>query len=105
MYREGNNIGDEGKVTYSQLLSNVSRFANALKEMGLKKGDRVAIYLPMILELPIAMLACARIGVIHSVVFGGFSADSLSERMIDGQCSVLVTAGVILTEELQSLGF
>ncbi|GAU98943.1 hypothetical protein RvY_10013-2 [Ramazzottius varieornatus] len=91
-YWEGNNIGDEGKVTYSQLLSNVSRFANALKEMGLKKGDRVAIYLPMILELPIAMLACARIGVIHSVVFGGFSADSLSERMIDGQCSVLVTA-------------
>ena len=71
----------------------MSRFANALKSTGVKKGDRVAIYLPMILELPIAMLACARIGVIHSVVFGGFSADSLAERMIDGQCSVLVTAG------------
>ncbi|OWA50140.1 Acetyl-coenzyme A synthetase, cytoplasmic [Hypsibius exemplaris] len=89
---EGNNHGDEGKITYSQLLEEVSKFSNVLKAAGLEKGDRVAIYLPMILELPIAILACARIGVVHSVVFGGFSADSLAERMLDGKCSVLVTA-------------
>lgn len=93
LYREGNNVGDEGKITYWQLLTEVCRFANVLRGCGLKKGDRVAIYLPMILELPVAMLGCARIGVIHSVVFGGFSAESLAERMVDGQCSLLITAG------------
>ncbi|XP_055347055.1 acetyl-coenzyme A synthetase-like [Paramacrobiotus metropolitanus] len=89
---EGNNPSDEGRITYAELLDEVCRFANVLKSFDLQKGDRVAIYLPMILELPIAMLACARIGLVHSVVFGGFSAESLAERMLDGHCSVLITA-------------
>ena len=94
--REGNNAGDDGKITYAQLLDEVCRFANVLRASGVEKGDHVAIYLPMILELPIAMLACARIGAVHSVVFGGFSAESLAERIIDGQCHILVTAGKII---------
>ena len=70
----------------------VNRFANGLKSLGLRKGDRVAIYLGMIPELPIAMLACAKVGVVHTVVFGGFSADSLRERINDAQAKVLITA-------------
>ena len=84
--------GDQRTITYAQLHRDVSRFANALKGLGVKKGDRVAIYLPMIPELPAAMLACARIGAAHSVVFGGFSADSLKDRINDAECKVLITA-------------
>lgn len=77
--------------TYQQLHAEVCKFANVLKSLGVKKGDRVSVYLPMIPELPIVMLACARIGAIHSVVFGGFSSDSLRDRINDSQCKVLVT--------------
>jgi acetyl-CoA synthetase len=83
---------DVKQYTYSELLKQVSRFANILKKRGVKKGDRVAIYLPMIGELPIAMLACARIGAIHTIVFGGFSAESLRDRILDAGAKVLVTA-------------
>ncbi|MFP4197633.1 MAG: AMP-binding protein, partial [Methanomassiliicoccales archaeon] len=78
--------------TYRQLHREVCRFANVLKSQGVEKGDRVSIYLPMIPELPIAMLACARIGAVHSVVFGGFSPDSLRDRIEDSQCKLLITA-------------
>jgi acetyl-CoA synthetase len=84
--------GDTRTITYAQLLVEVSRFANALKGLGVQRGDRVAIYMPMILELPVAMLACARIGAAHSVVFGGFSADALRGRINDAQAKVLITA-------------
>jgi acetyl-CoA synthetase len=84
--------GDTRTITYGDLLKEVQRFANVLKALGVGKGDRVAIYMPMIPELPVAMLACARIGAPHSVVFGGFSADSLSGRINDAECKVLVTA-------------
>lgn len=87
--------GDDGSVrtlTYYQLFKEVNRFAQVLKNHGIKKGDRVAIYLPMIPELPIAMLACARIGAIHSVVFGGFSAQSLRDRINDCEAKLLITA-------------
>jgi acetyl-CoA synthetase len=83
-------IGDSKVLTYQQLYREVCKFANVLKKHGVKKGDRVSIYLPMIVELPIAMLACARIGAIHSVVFGGFSADALKDRMLDCRSSVLI---------------
>jgi len=85
-------IGDSKTLTYLQLFIEVNRFANVLKKLGVKKGDRVSIYLPMVLELPIAMLACARIGAVHSVVFGGFSADALRDRMLDCKTSVLICA-------------
>src|ERR671910_1922883 len=84
--------GDTRTITYADLLAEVQRFANVLKGLGVRRGDRVAIYMPMIPELPVAMLACARIGAPHSVVFGGFSADSLSGRINDAECKVLVTA-------------
>jgi acetyl-CoA synthetase len=83
--------GDAETITYAELQGRVVRFANALKELGVQKGTPVAIYLGMVLELPIAMLACARIGAPHTVVFGGFSADSLSSRMNDMGCEVLIT--------------
>ena len=83
-------IGDIKTLTYQQLYCNVCRFANVLKKHGVRKGDRVSIYLPMILELPIAMLACARIGAIHSVVFGGFSAEALRNRILDCDSKVLI---------------
>ena len=83
-------IGDSRILTYQQLYREVNKFANVLKKHGVKKGDRVSIYLPMIVELPIAMLACARIGAIHSVVFGGFSADALRDRMLDCESTVLI---------------
>ena len=82
------------RMTYRQLHTQVCQFANVLKSLGVKKGDRVSIYLPMILELPIAMLACARIGAIHSVVFGGFSAEALAGRINDSTCKLLITANV-----------
>jgi acetyl-CoA synthetase len=84
--------GDRRTLTYWDLLRDVSAFANVLKSLGVKKGDRVALYLPLIPELAIAMLACARIGAIHSVVFGGFSAESLRDRINDAQAVLLVTA-------------
>ncbi|HZL13912.1 MAG TPA: acetate--CoA ligase [Verrucomicrobiae bacterium] len=87
---------DVKKITYGELHADVCKFANALKSLGVKKGDRVAIYMPMIPEAAIAMLGCARIGAIHSVVFGGFSADSLSDRINDSQCKILITANVSL---------
>jgi len=83
--------GDTRTITYAQLLDDVSRFANALKSLGVEKGDRVNIYMGMVPELPVAMLACARIGAPHSVVFGGFSADSLRDRINDAEAKVLVT--------------
>jgi len=84
--------GEERAITYRELLDEVSRFANALKELGVRRGDRVAIYLGMVPELPVAMLACARIGAPHSVVFGGFSSESLRDRIIDAEAKVLITA-------------
>ncbi len=83
--------GERRTITYKELLDEVSRFANALKSLGVQRGDRVAIYLGMIPELPVAMLACARIGAPHSVVFGGFSAESLQDRINDAQAKVLIT--------------
>ena len=84
--------GEERTITYKELLDEVCRFANALKALGVGKGDRVAIYLGMVPELPVAMLACARIGAPHSVVFGGFSAESLRDRINDAEAKVLITA-------------
>jgi acetyl-CoA synthetase len=83
-------------LTYEQLHTEVCKFANVLKKLGIKKGDRVSVYLPMIPELPIVMLACARLGAIHSVVFGGFSAEALAGRINDSACKILVTANVSL---------
>ncbi len=84
--------GDARVLTYASLLDEVQRFANALKDLGVQRGDRVNIYLPMIPEAAVAMLACARIGAAHSVVFGGFSAQSLSDRINDAEAKVLITA-------------
>jgi acetyl-CoA synthetase len=84
--------GDRRTLTYFDLFREVSAFANVLKSLGIKKGDRVSIYLPLIPELAIAMLACARIGAIHSIVFGGFSAESLRDRINDSTCRLLITA-------------
>jgi acetyl-CoA synthetase len=84
--------GDRRTLTYFELYRQVSTFANVLKSLGVGKGDRVAIYLPLIPELAIAMLACARIGAVHSVVFGGFSAESLRDRINDSSCRLLITA-------------
>ena len=84
--------GDTRTITYAELLDDVGKAANALKELGVGKGDRVAIYLPMIPELPTIMLACARIGAPHSVVFAGFSSQALQDRINDAECKVLVTA-------------
>jgi acetyl-CoA synthetase len=84
--------GDRRTLTYWDLLREVGAFANVLKSFGVKKGDRVALYLPLVPELAVAMLACARIGAIHSVVFGGFSAESLRDRINDAQAALLVTA-------------
>ena len=88
---EGNDPGESTIYTYSQLLTEVQQFANVLKDIGVKKGDRVCLYMQMIPQLPIAMLACTRIGAIHSVVFGAFSADSLRDRINDSSCKVLIT--------------
>ncbi len=84
--------GDTRTITYADLLGEVQRFANVLKGLGVEKGDRVALYMPMIPELAVAVLACARIGAPHSVVFGGFSADSLADRINDATCKAVITA-------------
>lgn len=90
---EANDTNEKGvTLTYKELLFKVSQFANVLKNNGAKKGDRICIYMPMVPELAIAVLACARIGAIHSVVFGGFSAQSISDRIQDAQCNIVVTA-------------
>ena len=93
---QGEPESDVQRLTYAELHREVCKFANVLKKHGVKKGDRVSIYMPMVLELPIAMLACARLGAIHSIVFGGFSADSLAGRITDSTCKYLVTANVSL---------
>ncbi len=90
-YYEGE-PGDRRTITYHQLLDDVNRFANGLRKLGIRRGDRVAIYMPMIPELPVAMLACARIGAAHSVIFGGFSPESIVDRVNDAQCVALITA-------------
>ncbi len=87
---------DAKTYTYKQLHTEVCKFANVLKGLGVTKGDRVCIYMPMIPELPIVMLACTRIGAIHSIVFGGFSADALRDRINDSDCKILITANVSL---------
>ena len=84
--------GDTITMTYAELLTEVQKFANVLKGLGLEKGDRVAIYMPMVLELPIAMLACTRIGVAHSVIFGGFSPDAITDRCEDAEAKLVITA-------------
>src|SRR5215469_17034794 len=89
---EADDPGEDRRVTYRELHDAVCRFANVLKQHGVKKGDRVTIYLPMIPEIAVAILACARIGAIHSVVFGGFSPDSLAGRIRDCRSNFLVTA-------------
>jgi acetyl-CoA synthetase len=88
---EGEPADERREITFAQLQRDVVRFANALKEIGVKKGTPVAIYMGMVPELPVAMLACTRLGAPHTVVFGGFSADSLSGRMVDMECEVLIT--------------
>jgi len=89
---EGDSPNDDRKITYKELHEEVCRFANALKEQGVKKGDRVCIYLPMIPEAAVAMLACTRIGAIHSIVFAGFSPDALHNRIENAEASVVITA-------------
>jgi acetyl-CoA synthetase len=89
---EGDDPKDDKKITYRQLHADVCRFANVLKARGVKKGDRVTIYLPMIPDVAVAMLACARIGAVHSVVFGGFSPDSLAGRIDDARSNIVITA-------------
>ncbi|KAM3367242.1 hypothetical protein ACQJBY_016084 [Aegilops geniculata] len=95
MYWEGNEPDQDGKLTYSELLDKVCQLANYLKSVGVEKGDAVVIYLPMLMELPIAMLACARIGAVHSVVFAGFSADAIAQRIIDCKPKVVITCNAV----------
>ena len=89
---EGDDPKDDKKVSYHELHAEVCCFANALKDSGVKKGDRISIYMPMVVEATVAMLACARIGAVHSIVFGGFSPDALKDRILDSDCTVVVTA-------------
>ncbi len=84
--------GEVRTITYQQLHTEVSKFANVLKKLGIKSGDRVALYMPLVPELAMAMLACARIGAVHTVIFGGFSADAIADRINDGKCKLIVTA-------------
>ena len=89
---EGDSPSETTSVSYQELHDEVCRLSNALKELGITKGSRVCIYMPMILEASYAMLACARIGAIHSVVFGGFSPEALKDRILDADCSLVITA-------------
>jgi acetyl-CoA synthetase len=93
---QGEADGAVRKYTYEELHKEVCKFANVLKSKGIQKGDRIAIYMPMVPELPIVMLACARVGAIHSVIFGGFSADAIEGRINDSDCKMLITANVSL---------
>ena len=92
---EGND-GEQSKMSYKELHEAVCRFANVLKSKGVKKGDLVTIYLPMVLELPIAMLACVRIGAVHSVIFGGFSSEAITTRLLDSRSKILITADGVM---------
>ncbi|MGH8584408.1 MAG: AMP-binding protein, partial [Gammaproteobacteria bacterium] len=89
---EGDDPAESRRYSYRELYESVCRLANALKSRGVHKGDRVAVYMPMVPEAVVAMLACARIGAVHSVVFGGFSAESLKDRILDSDCRVVITA-------------
>ncbi len=89
---EGDDPNEDKKITYRELHEEVCKFSNVLKEHGVKKGDRVSIYMPMIPEVAVAMLACTRIGAIHSIVFGGFSPEALKDRILDSDCRVVITA-------------
>ena len=100
---EGNDPNHSRSFTYNELLRNVSQFANALKDLNVRKGDRVCLYMQMIPELAIAVLACARIGAVHSVVFGAFSSDSLRDRINDSKCKVLVTQDTGVRGEKQDI--
>eukprot|EP01137_Pigoraptor_chileana_P016381 Opistho-2@5824 len=93
---EGNDDGEQKSITYRELLVEVCKFSNVLKSKGVRKGDRVVVYLPMVFELAIATLSCARIGAIHSIVFGGFSAEALASRIVDSQAKIVITAGASL---------
>src|SRR5208337_1537897 len=90
-YWEGEN-GEKRTLTYNDLYEEVNKLASALKKLGVKKGDRVTIYLPMIPELPISMLACTRIGAIHTVIFAGFTAQSVASRINDSKSKIAITA-------------
>ena len=92
---EADEPGHHTYITYAELLHHVCRVANVLKKLGVKKGDRVCIYMPMIPEAAYAMLACARIGAVHSVVFAGFSADALRSRIVDAQCRIVITSDIL----------
>ena len=89
---EGDEPNQSHKWSYQRLYEEVCKFSNVLKNNGVKKGDRVCIYMPMVLEAVVAMLCCARIGAVHSVVFGGFSPDALKDRILDSDCRVVITA-------------
>ena len=89
---EGDDPGEERRLSYRELHTEVCRLANALRQHGVKKGDRVCIYMPMVPEAAVSMLACARIGAVHSVVFGGFSPESIKDRILDSDCRVVITA-------------
>ena len=95
LHWEGNDIGDDASFTYAALLAQVCQLANYLASIGVGKGDRVVIYLPMRVELPAAMLACARLGAIHSVVFGGFSSDALAQRIVDSAPKAVITVTAV----------
>ena len=92
IFEPNNPLEKSTKLSYKQLFEKVCFAANMLKSNGIKKGDRVCIYMPMIPELTISLLACARIGAVHSVVFGGFSSEALASRINDSKCSLLITA-------------
>jgi acetyl-CoA synthetase len=89
---EGDDPGEDRKITYAELHAEVCKFANVLKSRGVQRGDRVSIYMPMVPEAAVAMLACTRIGAVHSIVFGGFSPDALADRILDSDCQVVITA-------------
>lgn len=89
---EGDDPDTDKSITYKELFEQVCKLGNILKERGVKKGDRVSIYMPMIPEAAVAMLACARIGAVHSIVFGGFSPEALKDRVLDSDCQVVITA-------------
>ncbi len=93
---EGNSPDEDKTITYKEMHEQVCKFANVLKGFGIKKGDRVSIYMPMIPELAISMLACARIGAVHSIVFGGFSSEALADRILDSSCKVLLTTDGVM---------
>nr|KJB67971.1 hypothetical protein B456_010G219900 [Gossypium raimondii] len=95
LYWESNEPGFDATLTYSQLLQRVCQLANYLKSVGVRKGDAVVVYLPMLMELPITMLACSRIGAVHSVVFAGFSSESLAQRIVDCKPKVVITCNAV----------